>query len=101
MIMLEQSCKLAARAYVFQPNVKNTWEAVKAMISSFLTTIWKQGGLQGASAADAFSVSCGLGTTMTADDILNGFMNVTVLVAVVRPAEFIVITFQQEMPVSS
>jgi len=101
LIMLEQSCKLAARAYVFQPNVKNTWEAVKAMISSFLTTIWKQGGLQGASAADAFSVACGLGTTMTADDILNGFMNVTVMVAVVRPAEFIVITFQQEMPVSS
>ncbi|WP_316839307.1 phage tail sheath family protein [Pedobacter gandavensis] len=101
MIMLEQSCKLAAQSYVFQPNVKNTWEAVKAMISSFLNTIWKEGGLQGASAADAFSVQCGLGTTMTSDDILNGFMNVTVKVAVVRPAEFIVLTFQQEMPVSS
>lgn len=101
MIMLEQSCKLAAHAYVFQPNVKNTWEAVKAMISGFLTTIWKAGGLQGASPADAFSVACGLGTTMTSDDILNGFMNVTVKVAVVHPAEFIVITFQQQQAVSS
>jgi len=101
LIMLEQSCKLAIHPYVFQPNVKNTWEAVKAMVSSFLNTIWKEGGLQGASAADAFSVQCGLGTTMTSDDILNGFMNVTVKVAVVRPAEFIVITFQQEMAVSS
>jgi phage tail sheath protein FI len=101
MIMLEQSCKLAAKAYVFQPNDKNTWEAVKAMISSFLISIWKQGGLQGASAADAFSVDCGLGTTMTADDILNVFMNVTIKVAVVRPAEFIVITFQQQMAVSN
>ncbi|MCX2494514.1 phage tail sheath subtilisin-like domain-containing protein [Pedobacter sp. PF22-3] len=101
MIMIEQSCKLAAHSYVFQPNVKNTWEAVKAMISSFLNTIWKEGGLMGATAADAFSVDCGLGTTMTSDDILNGFMNVTVRVAVVRPAEFIVLTFQQEMPVSS
>ncbi|ALL08766.1 phage tail protein [Pedobacter sp. PACM 27299] len=101
MIMIEQSCKLASQSYVFQPNVKNTWEAVKAMISSFLNTIWKEGGLQGASAADAFSVECGLGTTMTSDDILDGFMNVTVKVAVVRPAEFIVLTFQQEMPVSS
>jgi hypothetical protein len=98
---LEQSCKLAARAYVFQPNVKNTWEAVKSMISSFLTSIWKEGGLMGAVPADAFSVDCGLGTTMTGDDILNGFMNVTVKLAVVRPAEFIVLTFQQEMPVSS
>ncbi|RBQ11402.1 phage tail sheath family protein [Pedobacter miscanthi] len=101
MIMIEQSCKLAARAYVFQPNEKNTWEAVKAMISSFLNSIWKEGGLQGASAADAYSVDCGLGTTMTADDILNGYMNVTIKVAVVHPAEFIVITFQQQMAVSN
>jgi hypothetical protein len=101
MIMLEQSCKLAAQAYVFQPNVKNTWEAVKSMIGSFLNSIWKQGGLMGSSAADAYSVECGLGSTMTADDITNGFMNVTVLVSLVHPAEFIVITFQQEMAVSS
>ncbi|MFD0767270.1 phage tail sheath family protein [Mucilaginibacter lutimaris] len=101
MIFLEQSCKLAAQAYVFQPNDKNTWEAVKAMISSFLTSIWKQGGLQGASASDAFSVECGLGTTMTGDDILNGFMNVMIKVAVVRPAEYIVLTFQQQMAISS
>jgi len=98
---LEQSCKLAARYYVFQPNVKNTWEAVKAMIGSFLNMVWKEGGLQGATPSDAYSVACGLGTTMTADDILGGFMNVTVRVAIVRPAEFIVISFQQEMPVSS
>ena len=101
MTFLEQSCKLATHAYVFQPNVKNTWEAVKAMIGSFLNSVWKEGGLQGAKASDAFSVECGLGTTMTSEDILNGFMNVTVKVAVVRPAEFIVITFQQEMATSS
>ncbi len=101
MTMLEQSCKLAAHAYVFEPNDKNTWEAVKSMISSFLTTIWKEGGLQGAAAADAFSVECGLGTTMTSDDILHGFMNVVVKVAIVHPAEFIVITFQQQQAVSS
>jgi hypothetical protein len=101
MIFLEQSCKLAAQAYVFQPNDKNTWEAVKSMIGSFLTSIWKQGGLQGASASDAFSVACGLGSTMTGDDILHGFMNVTVKVAVVHPAEFIVLTFQQQMATSS
>lgn len=99
--MLEQSCKLAARAYVFEPNNKNTWEGVKAMIGSFLTMIWAEGGLMGATPSDAFSVDCGLGTTMTSDDILNGFMLVTVKVAVVRPAEFILITFQQEMAVSA
>ena len=97
---LEQSVKLAARAYVFEPNDANTWSGVKSMISSFLTSIWKEGGLQGAQAADAFNVEIGLGSTMTAEDILNGFMNVTVKVAVVRPAEFIVITFQQQQATS-
>jgi hypothetical protein len=97
MTFLEQSCKLAARAYVFEPNDKNTWTGVIAMISSFLNGIWKEGGLQGASAADAFSVECGLGTTMTAEDLLNGYLKVTVKVSVVYPAEFIVFNFSQEM----
>ena len=97
LIFLEQSCKLAAHAYVFEPNVKNTWEAVKAMISSFLTTIWREGGLQGASSSEAFSVECGLGSTMTPEDLLNGWMNVSVKVAVVHPAEFIIINFTQQM----
>ncbi|MCA6362925.1 MAG: phage tail sheath family protein [Bacteroidetes bacterium] len=101
MIFLEQSSKLAAQAYVFAPNDKNTWNAVIAMISNFLTQVWKQGGLQGATPSDAFSVQCGLGTTMSADDILNGFMNVSVLVAVTHPAEFIVINFTQQMAKSS
>ena len=101
LIYLEQSCKLATHAYVFEPNDKNTWEGVKAMISSFLTTVWKEGGLQGATAADAFQVECGLGTTMTSEDILLGFLRVTVKVAVTHPAEFIVLSFVQEMPKSS
>lgn len=95
LIYLEQTIKLAARAYVFQANDSNTWAAVKSIIGSFLTSVWKQGGLMGASPSDAFSVSVGLGTTMTADDILNGFLNVSVQVCVVRPGEFIVISFQQ------
>lgn len=97
MIMLEQSIKFAAKAYVFEPNVKNTWVSIQAMISNFLTNIWKQGGLAGAVPADAFQVNVGLGTTMTATDILEGIMKIEVRVAVSRPAEFIVISFEQQM----
>lgn len=96
LIFLEQSIKAAARAYVFAPNDANTWEAIKSMISSFLTSIWKEGGLQGTSATDAFQVSCGLGSTMTAEDILNGYLRVGVKVAVIRPAEFIFLTIEQQ-----
>ena len=100
MTFLEQSIKLAARAYVFSPNNANTWAALQSMISSFLTGVWQDGGLQGASPAAAFSVSVGLGTTMTADDLLNGYMRISVKVAVVHPAEFIVISFEQQQATS-
>ena len=97
MIMLEESIKLASKAYVFEPNTANTWVTMRSMIENFLTSIWKQGGLAGSVPADAFSVHVGLGDTMTSIDILDGVLRITVLVAVVRPAEFIELTFEQEM----
>jgi len=95
--MLEESSRLAAKAMVFEPNVAGTWLTIKSMIQNFLTSVWKRGGLAGAVPEDAFSVFCGLGETMTSEDILEGILRVTVLVAVTRPAEFIEITFQQQM----
>ena len=67
------------------------------MIDNFLVNLWKQGALAGAVPEQAFDVQVGLGSTMTGDDILDGKMLITVKVAIVRPAEFIVITFQQQM----
>ncbi len=97
MIMLEESIRLATKAYVFELNDANTWTTIKSMISNFLTSVWKRGGLAGAVPDDAFTVQAGLGETMTSEDILEGILRVTVLVAISRPAEFIEITFQQQM----
>ncbi len=97
LIFIEQSIKFASRAYVFEPNVAGTWIVVKSMIENFLNDVWKQGGLAGSTPSDAFNVQVGLGATMTPDDILEGIMRVTVTVAISRPAEFIIITFEQQM----
>lgn len=97
MIMLEQSIKAAARAYIFEPNDANTWTVIKSVIDKFLYNQWKAGALLGASPDDSYSVTVGLGSTMTGDDILEGILRITVLVAISRPAEFIEITFQQQM----
>ena len=97
MIFLEESVKNAAKAYVFEPNVAATWMNVKSMIDNFLRSVWKRGGLAGSTPEDAYEIHVGLGDTMTANDILDGIMRVTVLVAITRPAEFIEITFQQQM----
>jgi hypothetical protein len=97
MIYIEQSIKFAAKAYVFEPNTSSTWVLIRSMISSFLSNLWTQGGLVGLTPGDAYEVLIGLGSTMTPNDILDGVMRITVKVAVSRPAEFIVITFQQKM----
>lgn len=99
MICIEQSCKNACKSFVFEPNDANTWLRIRSMIENFLTDLWRQGGLAGATPRDSFFVNCGLGTTMTANDILNGQLIVTIGVAVTRPAEFIVITFSQQQSV--
>lgn len=97
LLFLEESVRNAARAYVFEPNDAGTWINMKCMIENFLRSVWKRGGLAGATPEDAYEVHIGLGDTMTCEDILEGMMRITVLVAVTHPAEFIEITFQQQM----
>lgn len=96
MIMLEESIKQASKAYVFDANTSSTWLTMKNMIGNYLNSVWKRGGLAGTSPEDAYEVHVGLGDTMTPEDILEGILRVTVKVALIRPAEFIELTFQQQ-----
>jgi phage tail sheath protein FI len=94
-IMVEESAKLAANAFVFEPNDGNTWVKVRAMIENYLTNLWRLGALAGSKPEQAFYVKVGLGQTMTFDDVLNGRMIVEIGMAPVRPAEFIILRFSQ------
>ncbi len=98
--MVEESVKKSTSQFVFEPNDANTWIKVRAMIENFLTLQWRAGALQGAKQEDAYYVKVGLGQTMTAQDVLNGFMNVEIGMAVVRPAEFIILKFSHKLPES-
>ncbi|MDF7816967.1 phage tail sheath C-terminal domain-containing protein [Runella sp. MFBS21] len=95
--MVEESVKKASSQFVFEPNDANTWVRVRAMIENFLTLQWRAGALAGVKADHAFYVRVGLGQTMTAEDILNGFLIVEIGMAVVRPAEFIILRFSHKM----
>lgn len=101
LIMIEQTIKNAMQAFVFEPNNQNTWANCQSMVEAFLYSLWQQGALIGASSDQAYDVKIGLGITMTPQDILEGYMRMSVLVALVRPAEFIVLNFNQLMPTSS
>lgn len=96
-IMVEESTKKASEPFVFEPNDANTWVKVRGMIENFLILQWRAGALAGAKPEHAFYVKVGLGQTMTAQDILEGRMIVEIGMAVVRPAEFIILRFSHKM----
>ncbi|HWR89714.1 MAG TPA: phage tail sheath C-terminal domain-containing protein [Dissulfurispiraceae bacterium] len=98
--MVEESIKKSTYWAVFEPNDANTWIKVKSMIENYLIQKWRDGALAGAKPDDAFYVKVGLGITMTALDILEGRMNVEIGMAVVRPAEFIILKFSHKMQTS-
>lgn len=93
----EESIKKGTEWVVFEPNDANTWARVKAMIENFLLKQWRAGALAGAKPEHAFFVKVGLGVTMTALDILEGRMNIEIGMAVVRPAEFIILKFSHKL----
>ena len=95
--MIGESIKDALKPYVFEPNSLETWNSVQGLLSNYLFNLWKQGALQGSKPGEAFFVKVGLGTTMTAQDILEGRMVIEAGVALMRPAEFIILQFTQMM----
>jgi len=95
--MVEESVKKSTYWAVFEPNDANTWIKVKSMIENYLIQKWRDGALAGSKPDQAFYVKVGLGSTMTAQDILEGRMNVEIGMAAVRPAEFIILKFSHKM----
>lgn len=93
----ERDVKKAMRPVVFEPNSQPTWTRVWAAIDTYLYGLWQKGGLAGNSPEEAYFVRIGKGITMTEEDINQGKMIVQIGMAAVRPAEFIILQFTQNM----
>jgi phage tail sheath protein FI len=78
---------------VFEPNDSNTWLSLSRVIENYLTRKWQDGALAGVTPQQAFYVKCGLGTSMTQDDMLNSRIKVEVGLAILSPGEFQVFEF--------
>jgi uncharacterized protein len=95
LIMVEQSLKLAGQAWVFEPNDANTWIKVKHQAENFLNQLWREGALVGNKPEQAYRVMVGLDITMTVQDVRDGILRMTVALAMLRPAEFILVSVTQ------
>ncbi|MEP6464390.1 MAG: phage tail sheath subtilisin-like domain-containing protein [Frankiaceae bacterium] len=90
MVFLEQSIAAGIRWAVFEPNDLSLWQRLKRSINDFLSSVWRDGALFGATAQEAFYVRI--------DEVLNppssralGRLVIEVGVAPTYPAEFLVL----------
>lgn len=91
MIKLSISRALTDGKFINEPNISQTWLRAKAMIENFLHQQWLDGGLAGNNPKEAYQVE------VSGDILRPKTMNVTVEIALVRPAEFIVLNFSHKL----
>ncbi len=91
---LEHSIDRGTSWAVFEPNGEPLWARVRRSVTDFLLIEFRRGALVGERPADAFFVRCDR-TTMTQDDLDNGRLVYLIGVALVKPAEFVLIRIGQ------
>jgi phage tail sheath protein FI len=92
--MIEESIADSTRWIVFEPNDRILWAQIKRDVGSFLSRVWRDGALMGASPQEAFFVKCDAETNPP--DVVDAGMVVTLIgIAPVKPAEFIIFRISQ------
>jgi len=77
----------------FEPNVPALWARIERELGTYLTGLWRAGALQGDVATDAFFVRCDAELN-PADTRETGQVVTEIGLAVIAPAEFIVVSVQ-------
>ena len=93
-LYIEESLYRGTQWAVFEPNDVPLWTQLRLNIGAFMQDLFRRGAFQGQTPATAYFVKCDSSTT-TQSDINQGVVNVLVGFAPVKPAEFVVIQFQQ------
>jgi uncharacterized protein len=94
-LFVEQSVKAATKWAVFEPNDPALWKAITVAVSGFLRTQWINGALVGLKEDDAFYVKCDAETNPP-ESVDLGRVITEVGLAVVKPAEFVILRFSQK-----
>ncbi len=96
-IYIESSIYNGIQWAVFEPNDHRLWSSLRANIGAFMDGLFRAGAFQGQKSSDAYFVRCGLGDTMTQDDIDRGQVIAIVGFAPLKPAEFVIVRIQQKV----
>lgn len=93
-LFLEESLYRGTQWVVFEPNDEPLWAQIRLNLGAFMNTLFKQGAFQGKSPREAYFVKCDSETT-TQNDIDRGIVNIVIGYAPLKPAEFVILKFQQ------
>lgn len=93
-LYMEESLYRGTQWVVFEPNDEPLWAQIRLNIGAFMNNLFRQGAFQGRTPQEAYFVKCNSETT-TQNDINLGIVNIIVGFAPLKPAEFVVIKFQQ------
>jgi phage tail sheath protein FI len=92
--MIEESIAEGTNWIVFEPNDRTLWKHIRRDIGAFLTRVWRDGALMGATPEQAFFVKCDEETNPP--DVIDAGQVVAVVgIAPVKPAEFVVFQVMQ------
>lgn len=95
--MVEADIRRALNKVAFETNSPPVWERIKSSLNNYLYSLWQQGALVGNNPQEAWFVEVGKGITMTEGDINQGKLIINLGLAAVRPAEFILLQFSQDI----
>jgi phage tail sheath protein FI len=94
-LFIEESLFRGTQWVVFEPNDEPLWASIRMNVGAFMNTLFKQGAFQGATAREAYLVKCDQENNPQ-NDIDRGIVNILVGFAPLKPAEFVVISIQQQ-----
>jgi phage tail sheath protein FI len=92
--MVEESIEEGTNWIAFEPNDRTLWKHVRRDVGAFLTRLWRDGALMGATPEEAFYVKCDEETNPP-DVVDAGELVAQIGLAPVKPAEFIVFEISQ------
>lgn len=93
-LFMQESLYRGTQWVVFEPNDEPLWSQIRLNVGAFMNNLFRQGAFQGKTPREAYFVKCDSETT-TQNDINLGIVNIVVGFAPLKPAEFVIIKFQQ------
>lgn len=93
-LYIEESLFRGLHWAVFEPNDDRLWAELRLTVESFMNGLYRSGAFAGQTPREAYRVTCDA-TTTTQADVAAGIVNILVGFAPLKPAEFVVLSFQQ------